>query len=366
LKTELLPNESLSFIRAAKLLSGEEVVALPTETVYGLAGNAFSDVAVQKIFLAKERPSFDPLIVHISERYLKDPRAVIPALVQDGILAPEILASADLPKIHAVMKKYWPGPLTLILPRGAKISDSVTASQNTVGIRCPAHPVFQAVLSKIAFPLAAPSANRFGRISPTESEHVMTELDGRIPAVIEGGSCEVGVESTILKIDFPFRVTLLRPGKFSKEELETSFQTTIALGATLGELAHAKTNEVTPGSLDEHYAPRKALYLFPHSFSEEATQNFLKENGLSSALGVLSMSGVPAIFTHDSSNKIRVLSPSNDLNEIARGLFKNLRELDEDESVQTIVADLPFDHASGIGAAIADRLRRASRNKPKI
>jgi L-threonylcarbamoyladenylate synthase len=360
LKTELLPNESTSFLRAAKLLSLDEVVALPTETVYGLAGNAFKDEAVQKIFAAKERPSFDPLIVHISERYLKDPHALIPALVQDGILAPEILQAPELSKIHSVMKRYWPGPLTFILPRGSKIPDSVTASQLTVGIRCPAHPVFQAVLSKISFPLAAPSANRFGRISPTEAAHVMSELSGRIPAVVDGGSCEVGVESTIIRIDFPFRVTLLRPGKIGIEELSAAFQTPIQLGTTLGE--KIPQNAVSPGSLDEHYAPRKPLYLLPHSFSDEKSAAFLAEHGLSQKLGVLSMSCVPSLFGEDS--QVRVLSPSNDLSEIAHGLFKALRELDEDPSIDTIVADLPTPHASGLGAAIADRLRRASRNKP--
>jgi L-threonylcarbamoyladenylate synthase len=355
LKTDLLPNEPLSLHRAAKLLALDEVVGLPTETVYGLAGNAFSPEAVAKIFIAKERPSFDPLIVHISERYLSDPKSVIPALVQDGILAPEILESTDLPKIHAAMKKFWPGPLTLILPRGPKIPDSVTASQLTVGLRCPAHPVFQTILSKISFPLAAPSANRFGRISPTEAAHVMSELNGRIPAVVDGGSCEVGVESTIVKIDFPFQITLLRPGKISADELSITFMAPVKLGVTLG---------VTPGSLDEHYAPRKPLYLAPHSFSDARTREFLTAHSLTENLGVLSMSGVPALFQESSSHKVRVLSPANNLDEIAKALFRNLRELDEDPSVKAIVADLPIPHESGLGAAIADRLRRASRNKP--
>ena len=144
MKTECLAPDSSSILRVAKLLSLNEVVALPTETVYGLAGNAFSEEAVQKIFTAKERPSFDPLIVHISERYLAGPKQILFSLVEDGILAPEILDAPELKNIHSTLLKYWPGPLTLILPRGPKIIDSITAAKPSVGIRCPAHPVFQA------------------------------------------------------------------------------------------------------------------------------------------------------------------------------------------------------------------------------
>ena len=359
MKTELLPNETGSHLHAAKLLTSDEVVALPTETVYGLAGNAFHDEAIKKIFSAKERPSFDPLIVHFSDRYLKSTLGIIPALVKDGILAADILASTDLPKIQKVMKQYWPGPLTMILPRGSKIPDSVTASQTTVGIRCPANPVFQSVLAKIDFPLAAPSANRFGRISPTEANHVMTELEGRIPAVIDGGACEVGVESTIIKIEFPFRITLLRPGKISIEELSDSFQHSISIGTHLSSV-------VTPGSLDEHYAPRKPLYLLPHAFSDEASIEFLKTFALKEKLGVLSMSTIPSQFASNPSFQVKVLSATNDLTEIAKALFKTLRALDEDPRIEAIIADLPVPHTSGIGAAIADRLRRASRNKPEL
>jgi L-threonylcarbamoyladenylate synthase len=363
LKTEVLPFDKPSIIRIAKFLTLDEVVALPTETVYGLAGNAFRDQAVQKIFLAKERPAFDPLIVHISERYLTHPKGLIPALVQDGILAPEILASPELKRIHAAMKKYWPGPLTFILPRGEKIPDSVTASQPTVGIRCPSHPAFQAVLNNVSFPLAAPSANRFGKISPTETKHVMSELSGRIPAILEGGICEVGVESTILKIDFPFQVILLRPGKISLEELSETFQMPITQGQTMGE-AHPQA--ISPGSLDEHYAPNKSLFLFPGTFSDQKKlELFFQTNPMPKNLGWLSMQKLPNPFSF-STPQLRVLSQTNDIAEMAHSLFKSLRELDSEPEIQAILCDLPNEYSTGLGAAIADRLRRASRNKPQI
>jgi len=346
-KTAILTSESADLVKAVKLLSENEVVALPTETVYGLAANAFEAAAIKKIFSAKDRPFFDPLIVHISSHYLNDPRGLIPALVQEGILDSEILSLPELKLLDSVMKKYWPGPLTLILPRGTKIPDLVTASQPTVGIRCPAHPVFQFVLSKLSFPLAAPSANRFGRISPTEASHVVSELNGRISAIVDGGVCEIGVESTIVKIDFPFQATLLRPGKIGITELESLLQCKIATPATQ---APSSRNQVTPGSLDEHYAPKKPLFLMPHSFSEtEKTRAFLATHDLPKDFRFL---------------KMRDLSRSEDLNEIAHLLFKSLRQLDEDPEVQAIVVDLPKDCSSGLGAAIADRLKRASKNKP--
>ena len=363
MKTEILPFDPRSVVRMAKLLTLDEVVALPTETVYGLAGNAFRDQAIQKIFLAKERPSFDPLIVHISERYLTHPKGLIPALVQDGVLAPEILGSPDLTRIHLAMKKYWPGPLTFILPRGQKIPDSVTASQPTVGIRCPAHPAFQAVLSTVSFPLAAPSANRFGRISPTEAMHVLSELGGRIPAILDGGSCDVGLESTIVRIDFPFEITLLRPGKISLEELSEAFQTKVMQGKTLGEKSH---QTISPGSLDEHYAPTKPLFLFPHPFSHaNELESFLQSTSMPKKIAVLSMQKLikPLSFPIV---KTEILSAQNNLSEMAHSLFKSLRDLDADKNVEAILCDLPEEHGSGLAAAIADRLRRASRNKPSV
>jgi L-threonylcarbamoyladenylate synthase len=361
-ETEVFPNAPDSIAKAVALLIQNEVVALPTETVYGLAGNAFEDEAIQKIFGAKERPFFDPLIVHLSKRYLKDLRGLFQALVEDGILGPEVLLAPELSLIEKVVKKYWPGPLTIILPRGSKIPDSVTASQQTVGIRCPDHSVFQSVLAAVPFPLAAPSANRFGRISPTEANHVLSELKGRIPAIIDGGACTVGVESTIIKIDFPLSISLLRPGKIGIIDLEANFKVKLYRGTTLG-LAHV--TGVTPGSLDEHYAPKKPLYLMPYSFHDaEAASRFLGNPALlAKRVAYVSMSGVSPQLKLEPQH-LRTLSPLANLEEMAQGLFKSLRELDEDKNYDIIVADLPTAHEQGLGAAIADRLRRASQNKP--
>jgi L-threonylcarbamoyladenylate synthase len=384
LKTEILPASAENIKVACTLLQEGGVVGLPTETVYGLAGNAFSSEAVKKIFSAKDRPSFDPLIVHLKKEYLTDARGVLKALVEDEILSAEILTWAHASEIEAGLKQFWPGPLTAILPKGSKIPNEVTSGQSTVGIRIPAHPVFQTVLSSLDFPLAAPSANRFGRISPTEAKHVKTELDGKIAVILEGEKCTVGVESTIVRVnDSPYHLTLLRPGKIGVHELEPAFKTTAQVGKTLGETLAAP---VTPGMLDEHYAPRKPLFLFPHSFrfnsdkivsvvSALPIQEHIKDPKNSRG-AVVSVSVLDdsirlkldqAIGCHFS--QFRTLSSKSDLTEMAQKLFSTLREMDESKDVDFILIDLPVTTGNdpkqeGLSLAIADRLRRASRNKP--
>src|SRR5262249_29043895 len=157
------------------------------------------------------RPSSDPLIVHVSDRHLRSPAGPLSSLALEGVIAPLVASWGSRAKIELLITRYWPGPLTLILPKGAAIADAVTGGQTTVGIRCPANPTFQQVLSTLNFPLAAPSANRFGKISPTRAKHVYHELGGLIPLILDGGPCLVGVESTIIRIeDDPFQATLLR------------------------------------------------------------------------------------------------------------------------------------------------------------
>ena len=364
MKTSLLQFNETSLTLASDLLKNNEIVALPTETVYGLAGNAFEETAIQKIFEAKERPAFDPLIVHISKNYLFDSIGILKALVRDGILDKKILDFPVAKKITDAMNHFWPGPLTFILPCGDKISQKVTHSQKWVGIRCPNHSVFQAVLSLVSFPLAAPSANRFGRISPTEASHVLSELNGKIPAILDGGPSEVGLESTIIRIDDPFKVTLLRPGKISASELKSVFQIEILSGQSL--LEAVALSQITPGSLSEHYAPTKPLFLFPSSFSDPTIVDFFIKNKLNKDLGLLCFAQAPNLSSSIHVSKISILSPKADLDEAARLLFKKMRELDEDKKVITLVADLPEPLYLGLGAAIADRLRRASRNKPVL
>ena len=352
--------------KAAALLIQNEVVALPTETVYGLAGNATNPEAVRKIFTAKERPSFDPLIVHIGDSTL-EASSPIQFLVDREIIAPEVLNWKNRSTIESVMRQFWPGPLTMILPKGAKIPNEVTSNQPTVGIRCPKHPLFQKVLAAIDFPLAAPSANRFGRISPTSADHVMKELDGRIAGVLDGGPCEVGVESTIIQVTESM-IDLLRPGKISRTEIESAFGTSVA---TVPSLMQKITEAIAaPGMLDEHYAPRKPLYLIPLSFQDPRAAELLAtfpDAGAGDS-AILAMSGFHADFTAKFINAepriVRILSPSGSSAEMAQKLFATLRELDEDPSVKMIFADLPASIHEGLGASIYDRLKRASRNKP--
>ncbi len=376
MNTILLSSNPDQLKKAAELLNQDEVVALPTETVYGLAGNAFSVTAVNKIFAAKERPTFDPLIVHVSSALLHHFKSPVHALIEQEILSSEILTWSCLEKINQAMRKFWPGPLTFVLPRGPKIPDLVTSSQNTVGVRMPAHLVFQSILHETTFPLAAPSANLFGRISPTTAAHVNEELNGKISAIVDGGACRVGVESTIIKVteiekapatkNVGFQVQLLRPGKVSSTELSSLFGVPVTLQKSLGEQNQA---QLAPGMLDQHYAPRKPFLLVPHSFNDEAaTLDFLKthavELGNASKTAIISMRKLPAYLGNQAQLKTLVLSPNNQPEEMAQNLFAALRKFDEDSSVERIIADLPEEHSQGITAAIADRLRRASSNKP--
>ena len=224
MKTEILGSERADIERAAELLRSGGTVALPTETVYGLAADATLSSTILRIFAAKERPSFDPLIVHLRASHLSAPPGLIDSLVSAGILHPACASPPFAGAIQALAGRFWPGPLTLILPKGPSIPDEATSGQSTVGIRMPAHPVFQAVLEELSFPLAAPSANRFGRISPTTSDHVRSELEGRIDAILDGGACAVGVESTILSLIQPGHPAILRPGKISASEIEAVLQ----------------------------------------------------------------------------------------------------------------------------------------------
>jgi L-threonylcarbamoyladenylate synthase len=353
LKTEWLNPNPPHLLRAAELLSRGETVALPTETVYGLAANAFDSEAVLKIFFAKERPSFDPLIVHVSSKILtSDP---IEALVDAEILDASVLTWSNREALAQAIQKFWPGPLTFILPKGKKVPDAVTSGEPTVGIRMPHHPVFQAVLSNLDFPLAAPSANRFGRISPTTAEHVKTELNGRISAIVDGGPCSVGLESTILQVT-PEAITLLRPGKISKEEIRPYFGPIILEKKGIVEQTQV---QLAPGMLDSHYAPVKPLFLFPdfvsnHLENRSTLIEFARTHGASGRPGFLMQND---------------LSFTGSAEESAQKLFSELRRLDEDPMVDYIIADLPAGisigtRGSGLPAAIGDRLNRASLNKP--
>lgn len=306
----LSPDEA-GIARAADLLRRGELVAFPTETVYGLGGDARSDRAVAGIFAAKGRPSFNPLIVHLPD-----------------LAAAEAIAEIG-PQARDLAVAFWPGPLTLVLPlrTDAGISPLVTAGLPTVAIRVPAHPLAQRLLRAFGGPVAAPSANPSGRVSPTRAEHVLDGLSGRIAAVLDGGPCAVGLESTIVQAD-PDPI-LLRPGGLPVEALEA------ALGTRLATLTPAK-NPTAPGQLASHYAPEAGVRL--DATSARAGEVLV---GFGAVKGALS------------------LSETGDLVEAAARLFQTLREADRLAGVGGHIAFAPVPD-TGLGLAINDRLRRAA------
>jgi len=323
---------------ACDLLRAGEIVALPTETVYGLAADAFNPAAVAKVFAAKDRPAFDPLIVHIASRGDLKKVAVVPQDI--------------LETVNKVTAAFWPGPLTLILPKHPDIPDLVTSGLPTVAVRQSAHPVFRAINKELDRPLAAPSANRFGRISPTSAAAVIKELGGRIPLVVDAGACGEGLESTIISIEpRPDRkpvFRLHRAGPITKEQLQP-FGKVEKVKDKPGDLPHA------PGQLPSHYAPLTPLFLLenPPDFKPEPGKKY----------GLLSYRGEddnPYVTMHEW-ERIEALSPGNGkLAEAAIRLFFVMRLLDE-AGLDAIIAE-PVSE-TGLGVAIMDRLRRASATK---
>lgn len=311
--TSRLSPDAQGIATAARLISDGQLIAMPTETVYGLAGDARNGEAVARIFEAKGRPSFNPLIVHVA----------------DAQAARKYAVWSDL--ADRLAQAFWPGALTLVLPLrdDAGLSTLVSAGLNSVALRVPAHPVAQALLQASDAPLAAPSANPSGRISPTRPEHVMHGLSGRIAAILDGGPCEVGVESTI--IGLTGAPTLLRPGGLPVEAIEA------ALGAPL---AHINQDSAisAPGQMASHYAPNATIRLNATAARPgEVLLGFGGTNG--AALD---------------------LSASADLIEAAAALFDHLHRLDAEGAATIAVSPIP-DH--GLGRAINDRLRRAAAPK---
>jgi len=317
---------------AAQLLRGGDVVGMPTETVYGLAAVAFDERAVVKVFEVKGRPSFDPLIVHLADA------TQLPRVADLGALAP-----SERDRVLALAARFWPGPLTLVLPKVAAVPDLVTSGLDTVAVRVPAHPLAQALIQAVGAPLAAPSANPFGYVSPTRAEHVAQQLGHGVPYVLDGGPCDVGVESTILAAPRPGGATawtVLRDGGLTREALQA------ALGVGLVDATAAvgrADSPAAPGQLESHYAPRTPLR---HGELVELLR------GVGSARAhVIAFRAAPAGVSAD------VLSPSGDLGEAARRLFALMRRADT-LGADVILAERVPDE--GLGRAINDRLRRAS------
>ncbi|MXU66804.1 L-threonylcarbamoyladenylate synthase [Oceanomicrobium pacificus] len=322
--TQILPDSAAGIARAAEILRDGGRVAFPTETVYGLGADARSDAAVAGIFAAKDRPRFNPLIVHLPDR------AAVEAYV-------------DLPEAAGQLADaFWPGPLTLVLPRraGAPLSDLVTSGLPTLGVRVPAHPLGRALLEAFGAPVAGPSANPSGRVSPTSAAHVADGLSGRIEAILDGGACPVGLESTIVGFDADGAPVLLRPGGIPRETIEACLCRPLA-----DREGHAAIT--APGQLASHYAPDAHMRL-------DADRPLTGEAWLGFGPDPEGIDG-PALN----------LSPTGDLHEAAARLFAAMREIDNlaaDAGLARIaVAPIPM---GGLGAAINDRLGRAAAPRP--
>jgi len=322
---ELLEPTPANLARAARALAEGSLVALPTETVYGLGANAFDVDAVARVFEAKRRPSFDPLIVHIADLEGLDRVAEF-----RGSLGPRLAAA------------FWPGPLTLILPKREAVPGLVTSGLDTVAVRMPAHPVARELIRLSGVPVAAPSANPFGYLSPTRAEHVAKMLGDRVDFIVDGGPCDIGVESTVLDLSSE-RPTILRPGGLPRSAIEE-------LIGSVDLVDRSSALPTSPGQLESHYAPRTPLRLFEAGALARATPG----------------RGVAAIFFDEGSRRAAagrgfateiVLSPGAELREAAAALFVALHDLDASGWAEIWAERLP---SEGLGLAVNDRLWKAS------
>ncbi len=330
---EFLPTDTSELFhaavqRATELLRGGEVVALPTETVYGLAANALDAKAVSQIFTVKGRPAHNPIIVHVASI----------AMAQQCVAAWPVLAGK-------LAKAFWPGPLTLVLPRADVVPDIITAGGPTVGVRWPSHPFIQAVIRECNFPLAAPSANPSNRVSPTTAEHVRKSLGDRIRLIVDGGQSQIGIESTVLDISgSPPR--LLRPGMIHEQ----------ALLAVTGELAVGprQVPQVlkSPGLLRKHYSPRARLVVWSWENEAELEVRSAKSEVRSGRIHVIAHTRIPS---RKGFGRVSVIP--HDATAFARAIYAELHQCDEAGAELIVVEALPNGPE---WRAIADRLRRAA------
>lgn len=309
--------------QAIKILNQNDLVAIPTETVYGLAGNIYSESAIKKIFELKQRPLYNPLIVHVGSI------AQLDEIVEDFPEKAKILANT-----------FWPGPLTMVLKKKAKVPDLVTGGKNTVAVRIPNHPITLKLLQLLDFPLAAPSANLFGMISPTNAIHVSDSFQNNLPMILEGGSCQNGIESTIIGFENNEPV-LYRLGSLSIEEIEN----------TIGIIKIKNNKEKSPdapGMLSKHYAPKTATFLV------EDVVSFIQKNNYKK-IGLLLFSNA---IENKTINHQEILSKNGDLKEAASHLYEAMHRLDKMDLDIIIAQEFPN---YGLGKSINDRLTRASK-----
>jgi L-threonylcarbamoyladenylate synthase len=406
MRARILPPTPENVAIAAQAIRQGEVVGIPTETVYGLAGAALQPEALTRIFDTKERPTFDPLIVHVGFG-----AKGVYALERQELIDGKKLSAAARDRAEALIQAFWPGPLTLVLPKHEKVPDLSTSGLPTVALRMPAHRVAQMLIAASGVPVAAPSANRFGRISPTTAQAVADELGDRIDWILDGGPCEVGVESTVIRVESDGALTMLRPGGLARSRIEEVTGCAVEIapstsrpGSDTSRPGHreqsAQVAQPAPGMLESHYAPVKPLYLLPRPIGELTLADWeliagrvREESGLRDG----SLERVPASAgfllrrcadpvaaqslarekliaagidlrgdgTRSGSGRdagavtILALSRDGGAPEAARRLFGGLRELDASDARVLFAEPCPTD--TGLNHAIADRLTRASR-----
>jgi L-threonylcarbamoyladenylate synthase len=351
--TAVLTAGAAAIAEAAEALAAGRIVAFPTETVYGLGADATNDAAVARLYAAKERPSFNPLIAHVAGDLAGD-LAVETVPGAAALDAARRLAhfNADATRLA---RAFWPGPLTLVLPKlpGCPVGQLATAGLDTVAVRAPSHPVARAILAAFGRPVVAPSANRSGRVSPTSAQHVLADLRGRIDLVIDGGAAPVGVESTVVACRAG-GVALLRPGAIPRAALEGVLGHAVAVASTAHDLkapavpggGHDEPRPIAPGMLASHYAPRANVRL----------------NAVTVLPGEALLAFGP-VLPADAGRASAVLNLSGrgDLAEAAANLFSHLRRLDAAGVSCIAVMPVPDD---GLGEAINDRLRHAAAPRP--
>jgi L-threonylcarbamoyladenylate synthase len=310
---------------AISILQANGLVAIPTETVYGLGANAYCESAVKRIFAAKNRPYYDPLILHV-----------------DTLEKVNELVTSFYPEAVALANAFWPGPLTLLLPKSAQVSNLVTANLPNLGIRIPNHPLTLSVLRELDFPVAAPSANPFNYVSPTTAQHVAQQLGNKIDYILDGGPSQVGIESTI--VGFPGGVpTVYRLGAIAIEAIES------IIGPVAFHLPQSSKSPLSAGQLPFHYSPTKALYLDNGCF--ETNHPLIQWQ----SVGFLGFNHFHLQIPIDQQ---RILSLDSDLNEAAQQLYSALRALDQLDAIDTIIAELVPNE--GVGRAINDRIIKAA------
>ncbi|WP_297956074.1 L-threonylcarbamoyladenylate synthase [uncultured Ruminococcus sp.] len=328
--TVLLSDSETDLLKAAELIKSGEIVGIPTETVYGLGADASNEEAVRKVFEAKGRPADNPLIVHLADfSQAEEFTAAIPALA------------------YRLAERFCPGPLTMVLPKNDKIPMITSGGLDTVGIRVPSHPVMHRIIQLSGRPIAAPSANTSGYPSPTSADHVMRDMDGKIAAVVDGGSSEFGVESTVISIEGDNSVRILRPGCVTREMLAEICSEVVIDHAILHEL-EAGQKAASPGMKYKHYSPRADIVMV-----EGKLEDFIGFVGSHNGDGVYSL-----IFDTDRENyPYRYMTYGKDSSQQAHQLFQRLRELD-DAGAKKVYVRAPS--PEGVGLAVYNRLIRAA------